>query len=159
MSSGTPSHLTHISFGKQVIDLACENVLSGERPFAALIAEGDRALVHAVNVAGSSSDPTDHAELRAIRALTSSLCSEELSGLTMYASCEPCVMCASAIRWAKLEQVFYCFSREDAARYGFADVVEPPLARSVLSPLPAVHLAELTDAAAIPFVQWRELHH
>lgn len=148
-----------IAFGREVVALARENVVRGERPFAALIAQGSQALIRAVNLAVSTSDPTDHAEMRAIRSLTSSSHSEQLTGLTLYASCEPCVMCASAIRWANLERVVFCLGREAATRYGFPDVVEPGLPRAILAPSHTVYLEELDVEAAIPFEMWSTLNN
>lgn len=143
-----------ISFGREVVALAEENVRRGGRPFAALIARGDQALVRGVNLSISTSDPTDHAELRAIRDLTSSLNSEKLTRLTLYASCEPCVMCASAIRWAGLDRVVFCLKRETAGQYGFADVVEPRLSRAILATSNIVYLEELGAEATVPFEMW-----
>lgn len=147
-----------IALGREVVGLAQENVARGERPFAALIARGGQALARAVNLAVSTCDPTDHAELRAIRDLTSSSNSEQLTGLTLYASCEPCVMCASAIRWANLDRVVFCLKRETASRYGFADVVDPDLSRAILTPSRAIHLEELNIDATVPFEMWSKLN-
>lgn len=143
-----------IAFGREVVALAEKNVLRGGRPFAALIARGDQGLVRGVNLAVSTSDPTDHAELRVIRSLTSSLNSERLTGLTLYASCEPCVMCASAIRWSSLDRLVFCLKRETAGRYGFADVVEPSLSRAILALSHTVYLEELEVEAIVPFEMW-----
>jgi tRNA(Arg) A34 adenosine deaminase TadA len=66
-------------------------------------------------------------------------------------------MCASAIRWAKLDRVAFCLGREAASRYGFADVVDPELSRSILAPSHTVYLEELDTDAAVPFEMWSKL--
>ena len=57
----------------------------------------------------------------AIREACRKLGTFDLSGCTIYASCEPCPMCLSAIYWARLGHVYYTNTREDAARIGFDD--------------------------------------
>ena len=57
----------------------------------------------------------------AIRAACERLGRFELSGLTIYSSCEPCPMCLAAIYWARLDRLVYANTRQDAASIGFDD--------------------------------------
>ena len=66
-------------------------------------------------------DPTAHAEVNAIRMACKKLGTFDLSGCTIYTSCEPCPMCLSAIYWAHIERIYYGNTRKDAADIGFAD--------------------------------------
>jgi len=45
----------------------------------------------------------------------------DLSGCTIYTSCEPCPMCLGAIYWARISEVWYASGREDAEAAGFDD--------------------------------------
>jgi tRNA(Arg) A34 adenosine deaminase TadA len=69
----------------------------------------------------STCDPTAHAEIVAIREACRALATFQLGDCTLYASCEPCPMCLSAIYWARIPTVFYGNTRQDAAAIGFDD--------------------------------------
>ncbi|MCA9234048.1 MAG: nucleoside deaminase [Planctomycetales bacterium] len=63
-------------------------------------------------------DPTDHAEMNAIRLATKKLRQLSLAGHILYSTCEPCPMCMSACIWAELDAVvFGASTMEDANRY------------------------------------------
>jgi len=63
-------------------------------------------------------DPTDHAEMNAIRQATNRLRQLSLAGHILYSTCEPCPMCMSACIWAELDAVvFGASTMEDANRY------------------------------------------
>jgi tRNA(Arg) A34 adenosine deaminase TadA len=110
---------THMA---RVIALAVENVREGRGgPFAALVLRGDEVLAEGTNLVTSTSDPTAHAEIVAIRAACRKLGDFQLSGCDLFTSCEPCPMCMGAIYWARPARVWYAALREDAARFGFDD--------------------------------------
>src|SRR5262249_38111685 len=63
-------------------------------------------------------DPTNHAEMNAIRLATQSLKQLSLPGCVLYSTCEPCPMCMSACLWTELDRVVYGASTmEDANLY------------------------------------------
>jgi len=66
-------------------------------------------------------DPTAHAEVMAIREACRNLEAFQLSGCTLYTSCEPCPMCLGAIYWARLDAVFFAAYHSDAAKADFDD--------------------------------------
>ena len=90
-------------------------------PFGAVIVKGDRIVGHGYNRVTSGNDPTAHAEIVAIRDACRRLKTFDLTGCDLYASCEPCPMCLSAVYWARLRKVFYGNTRKDAARIAFDD--------------------------------------
>lgn len=83
--------------------------IRGNRPFGAIIVSAnDRILAEAFSNTQESGDCTGHAELNAVRQLsTARLSSDVVSGATLYSSAEPCVMCASAMCAAGLRRVVY----------------------------------------------------
>ena len=88
-------------------------------PFGALIVSttsGER-LVRATNAVMRESDPSSHAELRAVRLACKKLKSPNLAGYTMYSTCEPCPMCMANALWARLDRVVYGATIADASRY------------------------------------------
>ena len=68
---------------------------------------GDQLFVTAANQTRQLHDPTAHAEIMAIRKLGEHLKKTNLSGFTLYTTCEPCPMCMSAAIWARVDTVFY----------------------------------------------------
>ena len=106
---------------QRAIDLAVENVRNGGGPFGAVIARGGEIVAEGVNRVTSQHDPTAHAEVQAIRKACSELNTFDLTGLDIYASCEPCPMCLGAIYWAHLDHLYFAGTKDDAARIGFDD--------------------------------------
>ncbi|MGJ7580792.1 nucleoside deaminase [Variovorax sp. RHLX14] len=86
----------------------------GNRPFGAVVvsAQGE-VLAEAYNNTFETGDCTGHAEMGAIRALAArKLGRDALAGATMYASGEPCVMCAGAIFWSNIGRVVFGIDAE-----------------------------------------------
>jgi guanine deaminase len=105
---------------------AVEEALKGVRenhggPFGAVIVKNGEIISKAHNEVIKNNDPTDHAEMMAIREASKKLERFDLSDCELYTSCEPCPMCFAAIHWAKIKKVYYGCTREDAASIGFDD--------------------------------------
>ena len=83
--------------------------LRGNRPFGAIIVSGSgRILAEAFSNTRETGDATGHAEMNAIRQLgMARLAPDVLAGATLYASAEPCVMCAGAICSSGLRRVVF----------------------------------------------------
>ncbi len=90
-------------------------------PFGAVVVIGNEIIGKGVNQVTSKNDPTAHAEIMAIRDACEKLNTHSLKDAVIYATCEPCPMCFSAIYWADIRAVFYASTREDAAAIGFKD--------------------------------------
>lgn len=91
-------------------------------PFGAVITDKNGNIIsNGNNKVLKNNDPTAHAEIVAIRNACEKLNTYDLSGCILYASCEPCPMCLSAIIWANIKDVYYGCTREDARKIGFRD--------------------------------------
>jgi tRNA(Arg) A34 adenosine deaminase TadA len=140
---------------RRAIALACESVDAGGGPFGAVVAREGRALAEGTNRVVQRCDPTAHAEIEALRAAARALGTHELAGCVVYASAEPCPMCAAALHWARVERVVFAAGRADAAAAGFDD------ARlfDELNLAPAKRIVVATQALAsegrAPFDAWR----
>jgi guanine deaminase len=109
-------------FMRDAIRLSMEGVRSGSGgPFGCVVVRDGKIIGRGSNQVTSTCDPTAHAEVVAIREACRALGTFQLSDCTLYASCEPCPMCLSAIYWARIPAVFYGNSRQDAAAIGFDD--------------------------------------
>lgn len=106
---------------KEAICLSVENVKNGGGPFGVVIVKDNQIIATGVNEVTRNNDPTAHAEMQAIRQACQKLQCIDLSGCTIYSSCEPCPMCLGAIYWAHLDKVYYSNSQKDAQEIGFDD--------------------------------------
>ncbi|WP_055108742.1 nucleoside deaminase [Paenibacillus ihumii] len=135
-------------FLQQAIDLARSNVMEkGGRPFGAVIVRNGEIIAAGVNTVLETKDPTDHAELRAIREASRVLGSELLSDCEIYASGEPCPMCQGAIGRADLKAVYYASPKEAAMK---ANIV--PAGSNQNVPYQYVEMANGSE----PFELWIE---
>lgn len=87
------------------------------RPFGSVIVKDGRIVAEGTNQVDDRCDPTWHAEMEAIRNACQSLGTLDLSGCTIYASSEPCPMCACAISWARLDALVYGAPANEARRW------------------------------------------
>jgi len=104
------------------IKKAKQGIRKGQTPFGACIAKNNRAISCAHNVVWKNIDITAHAEINAIRIACKKLKTINLSGCTIYSTCEPCPMCFSAIHWAKISKIAYGTGIADAKRAGFNEL-------------------------------------
>lgn len=141
---------------REAIRLANESVKAGGGPFGAVIVKDGQVIAGSSNSVTLDNDPTAHAEVNAIRRACRKLGTFDLSGCTIYTSCEPCPMCLGAIYWARIGKIYYGNTRKDARNINFADdfiyeELERPLpARTV----PIVPL--LREEAMQTFRLWSE---
>ena len=107
---------------REAIRLSKEKMLDGVGgPFGAVVVCDGEIVGRGWNQVTSTNDPTAHAEVVAIRQACRHLDTFQLSGCTLYTSCEPCPMCLAAAYWSRIERIVYAASREDAAAAGFDD--------------------------------------
>ena len=112
-------------FMRLAIDKARAGIAAGQSPFGACVVRGDAVVSCEHNVVWRSTDITAHAEVHAIRAACAKLRAIDLSGCTIYSTCEPCPMCFGACHWAHLARIVYGASIADAAAIGFHELSIP----------------------------------
>jgi guanine deaminase len=114
--------MSHEAFMREAIQLSLEGVRSGRGgPFGCVVVRGGKVVGRGTNQVTSTCDPTAHAEIVAIRDACRNLGTFQLQDCAIYASCEPCPMCLSAIYWARIPEAHFGNSRQDAAGIGFDD--------------------------------------
>lgn len=107
---------------KKACNLASQSVLKGGGPFGAIITDKNLNIIsEGHNMVAINNDPTQHAEIVAIRNACSKLNTFVLDEYILYTSCEPCPMCLSAIYWSRIKNVYYGNTRKDAKNIGFDD--------------------------------------
>jgi tRNA(adenine34) deaminase len=77
----------------------------GDVPVGAVVARGDEVVGRAGNARERERDPTAHAEILALRQAARALGSWHLEGCTLYATLEPCAMCAGALVLARIDRL------------------------------------------------------
>lgn len=80
-------------------------LLRGDVPVGAVIVKNNSVIASGSDT--KFSDPTEHAEIIAIRSCSQKLGHWNLSGCTLYVTLEPCPMCAGACVNARLSRVVY----------------------------------------------------
>jgi len=78
-----------------------------EVPVGALVVLDGKIVGEGWNRPLSTSDPTSHAEIEAIRAAGKATGNYRLTGATLYVTLEPCTMCVGAIFLARIARVVY----------------------------------------------------
>jgi len=107
---------------REAIHLAIDGVNAGRGgPFGTVIVKDGRIVGRGANVVTSTSDPTAHAEIVAIRDACARLGIFHLAGCELYTTCEPCPMCLAAIYWARLDRFYFGCTGADAHAIGFSD--------------------------------------
>ena len=80
---------------------------NGEVPVGAVVLHGGKIIGRGQNRVLRDSDPTAHAEIVALREAGRALANYRLEDCTLYATLEPCAMCAGAILHARVSRLVY----------------------------------------------------
>ena len=89
------------------LDAARAAAEAGEVPVGAAVTCGGRIVAVAANAPRTLSDPTAHAEIRAIREAAAALGCDRLTDCDLWVTLEPCAMCAGAIVHARIARLYY----------------------------------------------------
>ena len=143
-------------FMRRAIELAQGGIDSNAGgPFGSVVAKNGEIIAEGCNRVTSENDPTSHAEIVAIREACRKLGSFQLTGCTIYTSCEPCPMCLGAIYWARPDRVYFAGTRDDAANAGFDDeFIYEEISKDIGERrLPVINL--LREEAQAVFENWK----
>jgi tRNA(adenine34) deaminase len=80
---------------------------AGEVPVGALVIRDGEIIGRGHNRNLLDNDPTAHAEIIALRQAAAKLGNHRLSGCTLFATIEPCSMCAGALIHARIARLVY----------------------------------------------------
>lgn len=100
-------------FMRQAIALSASAAARGNEPFGAVLVKDGEQIFTNENQIYTAGDPTFHAEAGLLRRLCAERGITDLSGYTLYSSCEPCFMCSGAMVWMKLGRLVYGASDQD----------------------------------------------
>jgi tRNA(Arg) A34 adenosine deaminase TadA len=95
------------------ISLSEEAAARGDYPFGAVLVDAaGKVVASAGNTMVTERDLTGHAEINLLRSASARLELDDLATCTLYASAEPCAMCAGAIYWSNVRRVVYGLGTE-----------------------------------------------
>lgn len=96
-----------LSLMREALRLAAEGAAQGEVPVGAVVVKDGTIVGRGYNAPISEKDPSAHAEIRALREASQNLRNYRLEGCSLYATLEPCAMCAGAIMHARIARLVY----------------------------------------------------
>lgn len=143
--------MTHL---ERAVDIAVESARSGGGPFGCVVVT-EQGVYEGHNEVVTGTDPTAHAEIQAIRAAAAAENTHDLSGAVLYASGQPCPMCFAAIHWARIGEVCFAATDDQAAAAGFDDsfIAEVVCGRAD-GPIPFTHVPLARSNA--PYEAWEK---
>jgi tRNA(adenine34) deaminase len=94
-------------FMEEALRAAQRALEAGEVPVGAVVVCGGKIVGRGGNRNLSDSDPTAHAEIIALREAGAALGNHRLEDCELFATIEPCAMCAGALVHARLKRLIY----------------------------------------------------
>ena len=94
-------------FMREALAEAAKAAAEGEVPVGAVVVKDGAIIARGWNRPISTSDPTAHAEIVALREAASTLRNYRLPGCEIYVTLEPCAMCVGALVHARFARVVY----------------------------------------------------
>ncbi len=96
-----------LHFMQLALEQAHAAAQAGEVPVGAVVVREGQVIAEGKNSPVTSSDPTAHAEVNAMRAAAKALGNYRLDDCTLYVTLEPCVMCSGALLHARFKRVVF----------------------------------------------------
>ena len=78
-----------------------------EVPIGAVVVQNGKVIARGYNMTEKLKDPTAHAEMIALTSAFGYMGAKYLPDAALYVTVEPCVMCAGALYWSKLNKVVW----------------------------------------------------
>ncbi len=92
---------------RRAVGQAKKSVKEGGFPAGAIVVKDNKIVSRGISIGYKLHDPTSHAETASMRSACRKLKTTDLSGATLYASLQPCLMCFSVANWAGISKIIY----------------------------------------------------
>jgi tRNA(Arg) A34 adenosine deaminase TadA len=149
--------MTDLTYLRAAIAEAQAAEANGEVPVGAVVVHNNQIIGRGQNRVLRDSDPTAHAEIVALREAGVALKNYRLEDCTLYATLEPCAMCAGAILHARLSRLVYAAPDPKAGACGSVlSVLNHPALNHKLELLPGL-LSEECGTLLTNFFRKRRL--
>ncbi len=103
----------NLKYMDMAINEAKKAVEKGEVPVGCVIVKGDQVLSKSYNMKETLMCATKHAEIIALEKASEVLDNWRLEGCDVYVTLEPCPMCASALKQARVNHIYCGLSNLD----------------------------------------------
>ncbi|MGH3327622.1 MAG: tRNA adenosine(34) deaminase TadA [Streptomycetales bacterium] len=114
-----PVHAPWAAPMRWALQEAVQASATGDVPVGCVVlGPGGSVIGRAHNAREASGDPTDHAEMIALREAARAAGGWRLSGCTLVVTLEPCAMCAGALVQARVDRLVYGAADEKAGAVG-----------------------------------------
>ena len=101
-----------MNFMNQAFLLAKKAYSHGDVPIGAVIVKDGKIIARGENMVQKSKNPTLHAEIVAINKACKKLNAKFLDDCDLYVTLEPCAMCATAISFARIKNIYFAATDE-----------------------------------------------
>jgi len=103
----------NIFFIHRALEVAERSMLNGNLPFGCILVDARGTIIEeGENTVISTKDNIAHCEINVAHQLAGKYDWEYLNQCTVFASTEPCAMCAAAIYWSGIGKLVYGLSKE-----------------------------------------------
>lgn len=127
VTEGEPS-AADAKYLRRAIASAQQSRAAGRHPFSSLIVLDGEVIAESQSMKSGDTDATNHSEMRVVREASATRSPSVLSKATLYASTEPCAMCAGGTYWAGIGRVVFGFSEASLRAMTAAHPWNPTLA-------------------------------
>lgn len=112
-------------------DEAQKAFINNEVPIGAVIVKDNKVLSSAFNTKEKDKCCISHAEILAIKKASEIVNNWRLEGCDIYVTLDPCPMCASAIKQARISNVFSAASSSDKKNF---EIINSIFAKDIVNP-------------------------
>lgn len=100
-----------------IMKLITDEAERHQTPFGAAISLGDQVFTTAVHQTSELNEPAEHAVMQVLQNVSDLTGKAELSGFTLYSTCEPCSECLRAANHKNVNALFFGCSGESLHGY------------------------------------------
>jgi tRNA(Arg) A34 adenosine deaminase TadA len=109
---------------REALRVAGQSYKNGNLPFGCILADANGTIIEeGENTVNTESNAIAHCEINLVNKLKGKYSAEFLATCTVYASTEPCPMCAAAIYWCGIGRLVFAIGKEKF--HAIANTMDP----------------------------------
>lgn len=141
----------------KAIEKAKESISKGGFPAGAVIVKEGKIVGEGIALGNKLNDPTSHPEMESIKSACKEYKTTNLTGCTLYASMESCVMCLGASMWSSISRIVYALSKSKVSTEYYGGSYDQGEINSKFNhPIEIVHLSELEEDSLKVVREWEK---